>query len=306
MTIRDLEVFVAVAETGKIGLASKKLYISQPTVSHVISQIEEDYHVKLFNRLSRKLYITPTGTELLNYARHILANFHAMEQYLSHASNQLCIHVGASLTVGSYFLSDIVSKFEKNNPNIRTRVYIDNSKMIIQKIFDGSLDIAIIEGYVYSSDIISKEIYEDEMVLICGKEHPFVSKKSICFDDLRNKDFILREEGSGTRDFLTHIAEERGIPIVEKWVCHSSDSIINVVASGQGVSILSKSLLAHENRVVQIPIENFPLRRSFKLIYHKDKYLSSALQKFITETLTLFHSIPGRKMELCHTTHNTN
>ncbi|MCI1945746.1 LysR family transcriptional regulator [Clostridium luticellarii] len=290
MTIRDLEIFVAVAEKGKIGTAAKKLYISQPTVSHAISQIEEEYHVKLFERLSRKLYITEVGKEFLNYARHILANFHEMEHYLHHASKQICIHIGASLTVGSFFLGNIISKFEEKNPRIRIRVYVDNSKNIIQKIIDGTLDIAIIEGFVNSKDIIATEVYQDEMVLICGKNHPFASKKSIHLSDLKDKDCVLREEGSGTRDFLINLTEGRGIPIVKKWICHSSDSIINVVAAGQGISMLSKSLLIHQDNVVQIPIEDFSLYRSFKIIYHKDKYISSALKKLIAAVIKLFNS----------------
>lgn len=103
MTIRDLEIFIAVAQLGKMGLAAKKLYISQPTVSHVISQIESDYNIKLFDRLSRKLYITETGREFLQYAKHIMANFEEMEHYMRRASEQMTIHVGASLTVGSFF-----------------------------------------------------------------------------------------------------------------------------------------------------------------------------------------------------------
>lgn len=291
MTIRDLEIFVAVAESGRMGTAAKKLYISQPTVSHAISQIEEDYHVRLFERLSRKLYITEVGQEFLQYARHILSNFNEMEHYLYHASEQLCIHVGASLTVGSFFLADMISKYEETNPKIRIRVYIDNSKNIIQKISDGTLDIAVIEGNVQSKDVISKEIYEDEMVLICGKKHPFAARKSVRLNDLTDMDCVLREEGSGTRAFMINLTEERGIPIVEKWVCHSSDSIINIVASGQGVSILSKSLLLHEKRVVQLPIEDFPLKRSFRIIYHEDKYISSALKNLMEEIERLFQLV---------------
>lgn len=103
MTIRDFEIFIAVAETGQMGVASRKLYITQPTVSHAIMQIEKEYHVKLFERLSKKLYITETGREFLEYARHITATYHEMEQFLYHASSQQCIHIGASLTVGSFF-----------------------------------------------------------------------------------------------------------------------------------------------------------------------------------------------------------
>lgn len=283
MTIRDLEIFIAVAETGKMGSAAKELFISQPTVSHAITQIEEEYHVKLFDRLSKKLYITETGREFLGYAKHITATFLEMEQYLHHASYQLSIQIGASLTVGSHFLSNIITKHENDYPHINIRVYIDNSYNIIQKISQGTLDIAIVEGTIRTKDIIANDIYEDEMVLICGKNHPFASRDCIKLSDLAGEAFVLREEGSGTREFLTDLTEDRDIPIVEKWICHSSDSIINIVASGQGISILSKSLLTQKDSVKQIPIRDLPLKRSFKIIYHKDKFLSLALENLIAD-----------------------
>lgn len=283
MTIRDLEIFIAVAETGKMGNAAKELFISQPTVSHAITQIEAEYHVKLFDRLSKRLYITETGREFLGYAKHITATFLEMEQYLHHASYQLSIQIGASLTVGSYFLSNIITKHEEDYPHINIRVYIDNSTNIIQRISQGTLDIAVVEGTIKSKDIIANDIYEDEMVLICGKNHPFASRNSIQLSDLDGEAFVLREEGSGTREFLSDLTENRDISIIEKWICHSTDSIINIVASGQGVSILSKSLLTQQNDVKQILIQDFSLKRSFKIIYHKDKFLSLALNNLITD-----------------------
>lgn len=290
MTIRDLEIFVAVAESGHIGIAAKKLYISQPTVSHVISQIEKNYHVKLFERLSKKLLITETGQELLQYARHNLNNFRNMEHYLNHASEQLSLHIGASLTVGSFFLADMISEFEKENPNIRLRVYIDNTKEIVQQILDGTLDIAVLEGDINAEETVTKVVYEDNMVLICGKSHPFAAQKSIRLEELRNMDCVLREEGSGTRDFLINLTEKQGIPIVEKWVSHSSDSIINIVASGQGVSLLSEALVLHEPRVVKVPLEDTTLSRQFRVVYHKDKFISSALTKLIAEIEVYFQN----------------
>ncbi|WP_182187728.1 LysR family transcriptional regulator [Pectinatus frisingensis] len=291
MTIRDLEIFIAVAQLGKMGLAAKKLYISQPTVSHVISQIESDYNIKLFDRLSRKLYITETGREFLQYAKHIMANFEEMEHYMRRASEQMTIHVGASLTVGSFFLANMINQYEHENNNVKIRVYIDNSQNIIQKISGGELDIAIIEGNVNAKDVIKKEIYRDEMVLICGKKHPFAQKKSVKLAELADMDCVMREEGSGTRAFLLSLTEESGIHIVQKWVCHSSDSIINIVASGQGVSIVSKSLLIHEPNIVQIPIKDKVLSREFRVIYHKDKYLSKELRKYIAAVEKYFKAV---------------
>ncbi len=291
MTIRDLEIFVAVAETGGIGTAAKKLYISQPTVSHAISQIEKSYHVKLFERLSKKMLITATGEEFLQYAHHSLNHFRNMEHFLYHASEQLTIHIGASLTVGGFFLMNMISDFEQEHPHLRVRVYIDNTKIILRQILDGSLDIAVLEGDTLSSETVTEVVYEDNMVLICGKEHPFANRSSIRLQELKNADCVLREEGSGTRDFLIRLTEKQGIPIVEKWVCHSFDAILNIVSAGQGVSIISEAVAAHEPRVVQIPLEDAVMTRKFRIVYHKDKFISSALKEFITETRSYFRKV---------------
>lgn len=291
MTIRDLEIFVTVAESGHIGDAAKKLFISQPTVSHVISQLEQTYQVKLFERLSRKLYITETGEELLQYARHLLSNFKDMEHYLYHASQQLRIRIGASLTVGTFFLAEMVTDFEQKNPRTRARVYIDNTKNIVRRISDGSLDIAVIEGDLHSENIVEKVVYEDKMVLICGKSHPFAARETVRLDELKNLDCVLREEGSGTRDFLINLTEKQGIPIVKKWVCHSSDSILNIVSAGQGISIVSEALARNNPDIVQVPISDIELHRKFRMIYHKDKYLSTALQNLMGEMERYFSRI---------------
>ena len=119
------------------------------------------------------------------------------------------------------------------------------------------------------------------MVLICGKTHPFAGRSSINLTDLAGKAFVLREEKVPVREeFLTDLTENRGIPIVEKWICHSSDSIINIVASGQGslyiVKVIVKDTMMRLTRLQSM----ISFERSFKIVYHKDKFLlSTGLKK---------------------------
>jgi DNA-binding transcriptional LysR family regulator len=283
ITLRDLEIFVCVAEKGRITDAADFLHISQPTVSHVIALIEQTYSVRLFDRLSKKLYITETGAELLTYSRIVLSNFKKTEEYLIHAAGKMTIRAGASLTVGSIFMAPIISRFESLHPRINIEVYIDNTGKILNKIRDASLDVAVIEGYTDSGDLTVQDIYTDEMVLICGKNHPFASRKSVKPVDLEGMDCILREEGSGTREFLMRLTEERGIHIKEKWVCHSLESIVKIVAEGQGVSIVSEAQIHDNTDVVRIPVETGSMYRTFKTVLHKDKFVSKQLQSLLDE-----------------------
>jgi DNA-binding transcriptional LysR family regulator len=283
ITFRDLEIFACVVEKGKITEAADTLHISQPTVSHVIAQIEQTYSVRLFDRLSKKLYITETGSELLNYSQVLLSDFRKTEEYLIHAAGKVTLKVGASLTVGSVFMAPIISRFESLHPHINIEVYIDNTRKIIKKIRDSSLDVAVIEGYTDSKDLIVEDIYTDEMVLICGRNHPFASRKSVKPEDLEGMDCILREEGSGTRAFLLRLTEEKGIHIKEKWVCHSLESIVSIVATGQGLSIVSEAQVRGNKDVVCIPVETGSMYRTFKTVLHKDKFISTHLQILLKE-----------------------
>ena len=145
MTIRHLRIFIAVAETGKMGLAAKQLYIAQPTVSQVISDMEKSYGVKLFERLSKKLYITPQGERLLSYARHIVSLFDEMERSMRNSSAQVLLRVGATITVGSCVLSPIIRRYEELFPLSQVQVFVDNTRLIEEMLLESQLDVALVE-----------------------------------------------------------------------------------------------------------------------------------------------------------------
>ena len=137
MTFRHLKIFIAVAQTGSMSAAARELYIAQPTVSQVIAEIENEYGIRLFERLSRRLYITREGRQLLDYARHITALFEEMERDLHYASRNRTLRVGATITVGSCVLPALVARFEAENPSDTVEVLVDNTRVIEEKILSG-------------------------------------------------------------------------------------------------------------------------------------------------------------------------
>lgn len=293
MTIRHLQIFIAVADTGTMSLAAKQLYISQPTVSQVISEMESSYGVRLFERLSRRLYITDTGKQLLKYARHIVASFEEMERGLHDASEHPILRIGATITVGSCILTGIIRRFETKCPQIQVQAYVDNTRSIEKMILESELDLALVEGVVSEEDIVVQPMIDDELVLVCGMQHPFAQKQSCIAEELRKQAFILREEGSGTRARFEGYLNAHGVEIFPKWVCHSSDSILKAVECGQGLSVLSKLLVEPSVRagnLHQISLSDARLTRSFSLIYHKNKFLSEPLLQLIKEIPQTAHT----------------
>lgn len=283
MTIRDLKIFIAVAECGKMNLAAKKLYISQPSVSQTIQELEKYYGVKLFERLSQRLYITDVGKELLPYAYHIVDSYNKAEEMLQHAGEQPVIRIGASITVGTCFLEGLVDTVEKTI-DIKINAVIDNTTTIEHMVLNSALDIGIVEGMVESPDLIQIPLYEDELVIIAGKEHPFYTRKEIAIEELNGQSEASREDGSQTRNQYERLLAEKGIGLYQKWNSTNTEAIKNIVMQGKDIAILSRMLVEKEVRNGElsiVPVKDVQVKREINLIYHKNKFISRSLEEFI-------------------------
>ena len=284
MNIRHLKIFITVADCGKMSVAAEKLYISQPSVSQAIKEIEDYYGVKLFERLSKKLYITENGRLLLKYARHIVQSFDEMEAHLKNTGENISLRIGATVTVGTKLLSDIISRFEKNYKDVDTKITINNTNVIENLILNSDLDIGIVEGYVDNKDIIKKPIYKDNMVLVAGKNHKFYNRDSITIEELNGEDMIFREPESGSRQIFDNVLHDNNIEVNVKWNSTNTESIKEGIINGHGVGVLSTLMIQEEvkNGTLHIiDIDKVNISRDICVIYHKNKFISDHLKNFM-------------------------
>ncbi len=283
MTIRHLQIFKAVAEAGKMGQAARQLYISQPTVSKAIGDLEKEYGVLLFDRLAQKLYITEAGTRLLRYARQLLALYDEMEADLHAAAGLQAIRVGATITVGSCVLPALIRRFEQEHPGVRVQVEVESARRIEQKILNSELDLAVSEGEPESGELLAVLVIRDELVLISSPAHPLAGRETVPPAALNGEPFVLREEGSGTRAGLDRFLQDNGLQVYPKWTCQSFDAVLRAVEEGQGLSAVSRRwadpLIAQE-RLCRLNLEGPPLIRYFQLIRHRGKQLTPAMEAF--------------------------
>lgn len=284
MTIRHLRIFIAVCKYKSTTLAAEKLYLAQPTVSLAIRELEDHYHVKLFDRISRKLYLTETGRQFLDYATHIVCLTDEMEEYAKSSELTAPLRIGASITIGTCLLPNLVTQFRQTHPHITINAQIENSETLEQKIMNNEIDFALIEGAVHNTDIVRIPFQEDELILICGNHHELLGKGPIPISDLKKYDFLLREKGSGTRELFDSILLTYDVSIQPVWTSISTQALINAVAAGLGLSVLPYQLakLALKDHLVQmLEIEGVRFQRSFSCIYHKNKFLTKSAQEFI-------------------------
>ena len=284
MTLRHLKIFVTVCEEGSITKAAQKLFISQPTVSFAVSELEKHYGIKLFDRLSKRLYLTDAGTKLLPYAQHILLMFDEMEAGAQNLNNSGTLRIGASVTIGNCLIPGLLKSFTENYPDVAVKIQVDNSEKIEQAILDSQIDLGLIEGMTHNDQLVSEAFQNDELVLLLAPGHRLETQTSVMPEQLKDEPFLMRERGSGGREILESALLLHNIDIEPAWESISTQAIIQAVAGGLGISVLPRLLvepLLAQGLLVTRPIEGISLKRKFFIVYHKNKYITNIMQEFI-------------------------
>ena len=280
MTIRHLKIFIAVAETGKMSLAAQKLYLTQPTVSQAVRELEEHYETRLFDRLSRRLYITEPGQHLLKMAKAAVHSFDEMELQMQSETKTEHFRIGATVTIGSCMLPGLLEDFQKLRPQTDTFSYIRNTQAVEEKLLRSELDVGIVEGVIKSPDLVSLPLVDDYLVLACSADHPFASRNTFSPSDLEGLDFVMREYGSGTRALFEDYLRQNHISIHERVEAPFPEAMKHAILVNRCLAVISVRLIEDEIQKGTIHMLQDPeniWNRTFKLVYHKDKFISESI-----------------------------
>lgn len=281
MTIRHLRIFLSVTEAGSITGAASRLYLSQPSVSLAVKELEEHYGIRLFERLNKRIKITEEGKLFQTYAAHIVRMFDEMETAVANRGQVL--RVGSSITIGTRYMPGYCRAFREANPQVTVRVHIASSDEIEAMVLSGDLDLGVIEGTAHSGYLVSRTFLQDYLVPICPPESPLAHSPAPTLQEFLREPLLLREKGSGTRELLDDRLAALGIEADPLWESTSSEAVINGVLLGNGVSILSQKLvkeLADAGRLCIPPIGELLLKRDFRIITHKNKFITAAMEAF--------------------------
>jgi len=284
LTLRHFKIFIAVCDTMNMTSAADTLFMSQSAVSQAIAELERHYDVKLFERLSRKLYLTQAGQKLSSYARHIIRMNAEVENNMKTLRANGSIRLGASVTVGAHVLPKLVAAFQKTSPQTDVEVFEDNTERIEDLILHDQIDIGLVEGDTTSPDILNRPFMDDELVLICGANHRFAKLPFVEPHELETEKFIIREKGSGTRRTFEDRMTADHLTWKVIWTCNNADTIKMAVAEGLGVSVISQLAVKNEaasGLLCQLKVKGIRFKRQFKIIYHKNKYLTEPMKQFI-------------------------
>ncbi|MGI6200243.1 MAG: LysR family transcriptional regulator [Christensenellales bacterium] len=284
MDDRHMTIFLAVCDCGGVTGAAKALYLAQPAVSLAIKELEAYYGVRLFDRIGRRLSITPAGEQFLSYARHITALFDEAKARMQRWEQSGEVRVGASITIGTCRMPGWVAAFAQRCPDTRVRVTVDNSEVIEGLIQKNQLDLAVIEGVAHQQTIAAEPFDQDELALVCGARHPLAGETVISPQTLAAQPLLLRERGSGTRELFDSALMTQGLRVTPLWESISTEAILQALKANLGLSALPMALVERdlaEGTLKRLRVEGISFARSLYIIHHREKYLTQAAQNFI-------------------------
>ncbi len=286
MDLHKLRTFRAVVETRSFTGAGEKVLLSQGHVSGHIKDLEETYGVKLFDRRGRMVQLTGAGEILDRYAQRLFALAEEAERALDEFKGLLSgeLVTGASTTPGTYLMPPLLGLFRERYPQIGLDLIIGNSREIQERVRAGDMELAVIGQVPALEGLDSRSLVDDEIILIASPQHPLASRPAIAPAELGEYEFILREEGSGTRQVVLDALQASGVKVRPMMELGSNPAVARAVTANLGLSFLSKFAVEAEmalGQIVALNVAGLKITRRFSLIWSSDHWLSPAARKFM-------------------------
>ncbi|MEL6496390.1 MAG: LysR substrate-binding domain-containing protein [Cyanobacteria bacterium J06623_7] len=284
-TLHQLKVFETVARNGSFTRAAEELLITQPTVSSQVKQLTKSVGLPLFEQIGKRLYLTDVGQELLLTCQDIferLDNFEIKVADLKGTKQgQLNLAV---ITTAKYFVPRLLGSFCQNYPGIDVALKVTNHQEIQQRMLTNQDDLYVVSNPSEDIDLNSQPFLNNPLVVVARKDHPLANKKNIDLRELDNQPFIMREQGSGTREAIVKLLSENNLSVKVKLELGSNEAIKQAIYGGLGISILSEHCLISEGIAGELTIldfQQFPLKRRWFVAYLAGKKLSVIAETFL-------------------------
>lgn len=289
-TLRQLEVFVAVARQESVSRAAESLSLSQSATSTAITELERQTDCELFHRSGKRLNLSTLGHELLPQAVALLDQARGIEDLLRGRSGYGSLNVGATLTVGNYLATLLIGRFMQNHPECRVRLQVANTAHVLHQIVHHELDLGMIEAESLHPDIDVQPWVADELVVFCAPTHPLAQNGQVSLAELADEAWILRESGSGTRSTFEHALRHSQTRLNVRLELEHTEAIKRAVESGLGIGCISRLALRDAFRrgsLVPLETPELDLRRQFYFIWHRKKFQTAAMREFLQQCQTL-------------------
>jgi len=293
-TLRQLELFEAIARLGSFTRAAEELFLTQPTVSMQIKKLSNTVGMPLFEQVGKKIFLTDIGHELhrtcLGISEH-LSNFEMI------AADMKGLKKGklrlAVVTTAKYFAPRLLGTFCQKYPGVDVSLKVSNRERVLARLAGNQDDLYILGQPPVDADVVAEAFLENLLVVIAPANHALAKMKKIPLERLAKEPFLLREPGSGTRIVTERLFNELGLKLKMRMELGSNEAIKQAVIGGLGVSVLSRHTLESDTPTklfVVLDVQGFPIKRNWYFVYPAGKQLSIIARTFVEHLKQASHA----------------
>lgn len=288
MNLKQMEVFVAVAESGSFSKGGEATFITQSTVSQHISALEKEFGIRLLDRTVKGALLTEGGKVLLQHARRLLNDAHEVELAINRFKGleDTALTVGCSNIPGDYMIPEALPAFLERYPGLKLTLVQGDSREILERIGREELEVGIIGSRFEDEGFFFTPLGKDEIRLIVKRGHRWCDLRSVSLDRLTEEAFILREPGSGTGKTVSEALAGAGFNPGElkvKACLGSNEAVKQAVASGLGIAFLSEMSVRREvarGELAEVAVDGVRISRHFYLVNRAGRELSPPAAAF--------------------------
>ena len=284
-TLRQLEVFVAVARAGGVSRAARALGLSQSAASGSLADLERQFDLPLFDRIGKRLRLSPRGAALRGSAEAVLDLARDLEHRLENRAPEDRLRVGATLTIGNYVAVPLVARYLRSHPAVALTLDIANTEESARQVANLDLDVGLVEGEVEHPDLETAPWREDELVVFCGASHPLSRKRSLTDGDLLSAPWVLRERGSGTRQTFDRAMHGLLPRLQVALTLRQTEAIKRAVEAGLGLGCVSRIALEdafQRGTLKPCRVSHRDFHRQFFFLLHKRKHRDPGIERWLT------------------------
>ncbi|MGR7922333.1 LysR substrate-binding domain-containing protein [Zobellella denitrificans] len=274
-TLKQLRLFVSVAENGSLSRAAEQLAMTQSAATMSLQELERQLNHSLFDRVGRRLSLNAWGQWLLPRAQKMLAESYLIEQgFKGQSPIAGRLRLGASRTIADHWIPGLIEQVARRYPQLDLGLAVDNTHRLLQQLYQGRLEMALIEAHAQEKWLRLEPWCRDELVIVCQREHPLAQESEVSLQQLAECDWVLRESGSGTRDTFEQALAGRLGPLRIRQEYPHLPTIKRLLQSRPWLSCMSRLSVADElaaGSLVALPVPALSLSRFFYFAWHKDR-----------------------------------
>lgn len=284
-TLRQLEVFEAIGRLGSFTRAAEELYLTQPTVSMQIKKLTDAVGLPLFEQIGKRVHLTEAGHALYETSRDIFDRWSQLEMKIADLKGLKQGHLQLTVvTTAKYFTPRLLGGFCLEYPGINASLHVTNRERVLERLADNRDDLYVIGQPPEDVAVECLPFLTNPLVVIAPRGHALAGQKQVPLKRLAAEPFVMREPGSGTRMAFERLLEEHDLKVSVRMELGSNEAIKQAVATGLGVSVLSRHTLTSDpggNNLVVLNVQGFPIERKWYIVYPAGKQLSVVARAFL-------------------------